>query len=164
VKASWLRAEVVLPQPNEIESLCPPIWCNLQVITGNGQWASVAERPVALPPAQGKGSETLTPEQRRALKVLADAGQRGSTLLVLLMAHDFAADLLSGLVLDGLATKSTESPSAGGRTIQVIIFRITDAGREALRMPPLGHAEEQIRISQQIIARSRKLLKRDDKI
>jgi hypothetical protein len=106
----------------------------------------------------------MTLEERRALKVLADAEQRGSMIPVLLMAHGFPADLLSGLVLDRLATKSTEPFSDGSRTVQVIILRITDAGREALTMPPVGRAEEQIRISQQNTAHSRKLLKRGDEI
>jgi hypothetical protein len=104
----------------------------------------------------------MTPEQRRALKILAVAGQRGSAIPVLLMAHGFPADLLAGLMLDGLATKSPEPLSSDSRTVEAATLRITDAGREALSKPPPGHAEEQIRKSQQIIARVRKLLKRSD--
>jgi hypothetical protein len=104
----------------------------------------------------------MTPEQRRALKLLSIAGQRGSTIPVLLMVHGFPACLLAGLMLDGLATKSPEPLSSDNRTVEATTLRITDAGREALRKPPPGHAEEQIRKSQQIIARVRKLLKRSD--
>jgi hypothetical protein len=105
----------------------------------------------------------MAPEERRALRILADAVQHGITIPVLMMVHGFPADLLAGLMLDGLATKSPGwPPSADSRTIEATILRITDAGREALRMPPPGHAEEQIRKWQQVIARSRKLLKRSD--
>jgi hypothetical protein len=107
------------------------------------------------------GSNPMAPEERRALRILADAFQHGITIPVLMMVHGFPADLLAGLMLDGLATKSP-APSADSRTIEATILRITDAGREALRMPPPGHAEEQIRKCQQVIARSRKLLKRSD--
>ena len=101
----------------------------------------------------------MAPEERRALRILADAVQHGVTIPVLMMVHGFPADLLAGLMLDGLATKSPGSPSADSRTIEATILSITDAGREALRMSPPGHAEEQIRKCQQVIARSQ-LLKR----
>ena len=57
-------------------------------------------------------------EQRRALNLLADAGPRGSTAAIL-MAHGFTAEMLAGLVRDGLATVATETVKAGGRTIEV---------------------------------------------
>jgi hypothetical protein len=95
----------------------------------------------------------MAPEERRALRILADAVQHGITIPVLMMVHGFPADLLAGLMLDGLATKSPEPASADSRTIEATILRITDAGREVLRMPPPGHAEAQIRKCQQVIAR-----------
>jgi hypothetical protein len=104
----------------------------------------------------------MAPEERRALRILADAVQHGITIQVLMIVHGFPADLLAGLMLDGLATKSPGSFSADSLKIEATILRITDAGREALRMPPPGHAEEQIRKCQQAVARSRKLLKRSD--
>ena len=103
----------------------------------------------------------MAPEERRALRILADAVQHGITIPVLMMVHGFPADLLTGLMLDGLATKSPESP-ADSLKIEATTLRITDAGREALKMPPPGHAEEQIRKCQQVIACSRKLLKLSD--
>jgi hypothetical protein len=96
----------------------------------------------------------MAPEPRRALRILADGVQHGITIPVLMMVHGFPADLLAGLMLDGLATKSPGLPSDDSRTIEATILRITDAGREALRMPPPGHAEEQIRKCQQLIART----------
>jgi hypothetical protein len=60
----------------------------------------------------------LDAEQRRALNLLADAGPRGSTAAIL-MAHGFTAEMLAGLVRDGLATVATETVKAGGRTIEV---------------------------------------------
>jgi hypothetical protein len=104
----------------------------------------------------------MAPEERRALKILADAVQHGITIPVLMMMHGIPADLLAGLMLDGLATKSPASPSADSLKTEATILRITDAGREALKMPPPGHAEEQIRECQQIIARAGKLLKHSD--
>ena len=74
----------------------------------------------------------MTPQEGRALKILADAGQRGGTALVLMIKQGFSADLLAGLMRDGLATMSTETMSAGSQTIEATILRITDAGRAAL--------------------------------
>jgi hypothetical protein len=104
----------------------------------------------------------MPPEERRALRILADAVPHGITVPMLMMVHGFPADLLAGLMLDGLATKSPGSPGADSLEIEATILRITDAGREALKMPPPGHAEEQIRKCQQVIVRARKLLKRSD--
>ena len=104
----------------------------------------------------------MAPEERRALRILADAVQHGITIPVLMTVHGFSADLLAGLMFDGLATKSPGSPSADSLKVEATILRITNAGREALKMPPPGYAEEQIRKCQQVIARSRKLLKLSD--
>jgi hypothetical protein len=54
----------------------------------------------------------LDAEQRRALNLLADAGPRGSTAAIL-MAHGFTAEMLAGLVRDGLATVASETVKAG---------------------------------------------------
>jgi hypothetical protein len=74
----------------------------------------------------------MTPQEGRALKILADAGQRCGALLVLMIAQGLSADLLSGLMRDGLAMMSTDTVSAGSQTIEATILRITDAGRAAL--------------------------------
>jgi len=83
-------------------------------------------------------------ERRRALKMLADA-RRGLSEEVLLVAHGFSAEMLAGLVLDGLATVMTETKKGRnenkrdqgrarprGLTTEVKRIRITDAGRRAL--------------------------------
>jgi len=72
----------------------------------------------------------LSAEQRRALELLA-GGSRGATE-TLMLAHGFTADMLAGLVLAGLATVVTETVKAGGPTIKVERFLITDAGRRAI--------------------------------
>ena len=81
------------------------------------------------------------------LKVLADA-PRGVSEEVLVVAHGFSAEMLAGLVLDGLATVVTETKKGRnedkkdqgrarprGPTTEVKRIRITDAGRKALSKP-----------------------------
>jgi hypothetical protein len=74
----------------------------------------------------------ITPEERRALEVLA-RDPRGATGHLLMIAHGFEMKMLAGLVHDGLAeAKVGESVKAGGKMIEVVHFWITDAGRAAL--------------------------------
>ena len=73
----------------------------------------------------------LTDEQLRALRLLDNAGPRGATE-TLLASHGFAANLLVGLVREGLATAESKTVRAGGRFIEVTRVRITGAGRDAL--------------------------------
>jgi hypothetical protein len=75
---------------------------------------------------------TLRPSERRALRKLADAGHRGCTESILL-AHGFTVDLLTGLVRQGFATAGSETVRAGWRWIAVTRFRVTDAGKVALK-------------------------------
>ena len=71
-------------------------------------------------------------EQRRALKVLADA-PRGVREEILVVVHGFSAEMIADLVLDGLATVVTETKSAPrGVTITVERIRITDDGKKAI--------------------------------
>jgi hypothetical protein len=73
----------------------------------------------------------LSSEQRRVLQLLFDAAPRGIPE-VLWTAHGLNAELLSGLVLTGLATMAGDTVRVGGRAIEVVLVRITQAGREAL--------------------------------
>jgi hypothetical protein len=73
----------------------------------------------------------LSPEWRRALEVLAAAGQSGGAEAALL-EHGFSAEMLAGLARTGLATATTDTVRVGGRTIKVPWMRITNAGRFAL--------------------------------
>jgi hypothetical protein len=73
---------------------------------------------------------TLTPEQRRALNLLA-SDEHGVAEAPML-AHRFTRDMLAGLVLAGLATVVTETMRAGDATVKVERYRITEDGRDAL--------------------------------
>jgi hypothetical protein len=73
----------------------------------------------------------LGAEQRRALQMLASAGQNGATEAFML-AHGFWREMLAGLVLVGLTTVVTESIRAPDLTMKVERYRITAAGRRAL--------------------------------
>ncbi len=73
----------------------------------------------------------LSAEQRRALKLLADAGEHGCTGANL-FNHGFSVRLFADLVSHGLATGHRETVRVGYRKIQVARIRITDAGRRAL--------------------------------
>ncbi len=70
-------------------------------------------------------------EQRRALKLLADAGEQGCTGANL-FNHGFSVGMFADLVSHGLATWHRETVRAGHRKIKVARIRITDAGRRAL--------------------------------
>ncbi len=74
---------------------------------------------------------TLSQDQRRALEMLADAGSRGSTIDTLI-ANGFPAEMLAGLVSDGLALMQGETVMVGGRAVEVIRVLITDAGERAI--------------------------------
>jgi hypothetical protein len=77
-------------------------------------------------------SMRLSREQRRALKMLADA-PRGVGEEVLVIAHGFSAEMLAGLVLAGLATVVTETKTVHrGLTIDIERIRITAEGRRAV--------------------------------
>jgi hypothetical protein len=73
----------------------------------------------------------LTAEQRRALKMLADASTHGCTEAVL-RAQGFDATMLAELVNAGLVSRMPEPVRAGGRLIPLARFRITPAGQEAI--------------------------------
>jgi hypothetical protein len=77
----------------------------------------------------------VSPDQRRALQLLADAGLSGCTESIML-AHGFKIELLAGLVRDGLVIAEPERVRAGGRSIEVVRVLITEAGRRALAHKP----------------------------
>jgi hypothetical protein len=84
-------------------------------------------------PEQGTGRKPgQYREQRRALKMLADA-PRGVSEEVLVIAHGFSAETVGGLVLAGLATVVTETKTVlRGLTIDIERIRITTEGRQAI--------------------------------
>jgi hypothetical protein len=73
----------------------------------------------------------LSAAQRRALELLADAGERGCTG-ARLFNHGFTVGMVADLVWNGLATGHRETVRAGYRKIRVARIRIMDAGRRAL--------------------------------
>ena len=66
--------------------------------------------------------------------MLADAGSRGS-ILDMLIANGFPAEMLADLVRDGLATMQGDTVKLSGRPIEVIRVQITAAGRSAIEGP-----------------------------
>ena len=68
---------------------------------------------------------------RRALEVLANSPEGATEAL--LFAHGFMYKAITRLVDSGLATSTMESFLVDGRLVEVMRFRITDAGRKALR-------------------------------
>jgi hypothetical protein len=71
------------------------------------------------------------PDQRRALKLLA-VSRNGCTEAVML-AHGFPVPLLVELVRSGLATATAERVVVGGRAVEVVRARITEAGQREAR-------------------------------
>ena len=49
-----------------------------------------------------------------------------------MLAHGFRIQLLVDLCIAGLATATVERMVAGGRAVEVVRMKITDAGRQAL--------------------------------
>ena len=74
----------------------------------------------------------LSPEWRRALDVLANASERGGTTEAVMLARGFTAEMVASLVRSGLGETSVETLKVGGRRIEIVRMRITDAGRFAL--------------------------------
>ena len=72
----------------------------------------------------------LAASRRRALAVLADSPD-GCTEAIML-AHGFTAELLIALVQDDLASVISER-RGGSKQVELIRFKITEAGRQALR-------------------------------
>jgi hypothetical protein len=73
----------------------------------------------------------LSAEHRRALKLLADAGEQGCPG-TRFFNHGFSFDMLADLIQHKLAAGHRETVKVGYRTIRVTRIRITDAGRRAL--------------------------------
>ena len=70
------------------------------------------------------------PDRRRALELLA-ASPDGYTE-ALMLAHGFPVPLLVDLCIAGLAIATPERMVAGGRPVEVVRMKITEAGRQAI--------------------------------
>ena len=75
-------------------------------------------------------SEYSTATRNRALRLLAQ-NPDGCTGAIML-AHGFSLELLNELIATGLATSRTEREERGGKEIEIVRLKITDAGRRAL--------------------------------
>jgi hypothetical protein len=73
----------------------------------------------------------LSAEQRRALKLLADAGEQGCPGAKL-FKQGLSIDMLADLIRQKLAAGHRETVRVGYRAIRVTRIRITDTGRRAL--------------------------------
>ena len=93
----------------------------------NEPYASLAVR-MAPPPRKSR----LSPKARRALALLAN-NPFGVNEDLLRVGHGFSRGMTAGLIRAGLALRYRMPLRVGGRTIQVIYVRITDAGRRALK-------------------------------
>ena len=87
----------------------------------------------------------LSPQWRRALELLADAAERGGTTKSVLLARGLTVEMVDSIALCGLAATSAETIKAGGRSIDVVRVRITDAGRYQLMSQDRTTAEGQAR-------------------
>jgi hypothetical protein len=74
----------------------------------------------------------LSVEQRRALVMLATAGRDGMTQSSL-TTLGFGANVIVGLVSEGLATQTLSRGRADGNTMEVVRTRIKAAGRRAIK-------------------------------
>jgi hypothetical protein len=79
------------------------------------------------PPSRRRGPK---PDRRRALELLA-ASPDGCTE-ALMLAHGFTVELLVDLCIAELAIATPERMVAGGRAVEVVRMKITEAGRQAL--------------------------------
>jgi hypothetical protein len=86
-----------------------------------------AEGDVSAP----KTPPRLTDQQRRALAMLANAGQNG-TRRSRLIANRFGVPMINALVDEGLASLTFERVQVGGKFIDLAKVRITETGRQTL--------------------------------
>jgi hypothetical protein len=77
-----------------------------------------------------KAAKPLDADRRRVLEMLA--GARLGVPAAVMLAHGFTHETLAGLARDGFATVQPESVKTGGRRVEVVRVRITDAGRRAI--------------------------------
>ena len=85
---------------------------------------------MATPPRKHR----LSPQPRCAMELLKllSSSPHGATEALLVRAHGFNSDMITGLVRAGLATAERETMKAGAKPIEVVRVRITDAGRQAI--------------------------------
>jgi hypothetical protein len=85
--------------------------------------------PDRVPAPTGRNAH-LSPKGRRALELVA-VDQRGLSE-TLLRTYGFTLKMLANIVSTGFATAQRQTVKAGGKTMEVVRIRITEAGRAAL--------------------------------
>jgi hypothetical protein len=83
-----------------------------------------------LRPASPSRRRDPKPDRRRALELLASS--RNGCTEAIMLAHGFTVELLVDLCIAELAIAIPERMVAGGRTIEVVRMKITEAGRRTL--------------------------------
>jgi hypothetical protein len=86
--------------------------------------------------------DTARSDRRRALDLLAS--RRNGCTEAIMLAHGFTVELMLDLCVAGLATATPERMVAGGRTVEVAVIRITEAGRRAL---DAGNPTREVRLA-----------------
>jgi hypothetical protein len=81
--------------------------------------------------AASTGKPRLTVERRLALKLLASS-RHGANEELLVRGHGFKRQMLVGLVRAKLAAAEREIVKAGGKSVEVVRIRITNAGWKAI--------------------------------
>jgi hypothetical protein len=76
----------------------------------------------------------LSPQPRRSLELLKllESSPQGATEALLVRAHGFDSDMVTGLVRAGLATAEREIMKAGTKPVEVVRLQITAAGRKVI--------------------------------
>src|SRR5262249_24268815 len=98
----------------------------LSILTLRPILAAMARRPE---PSQPAGLNT---KQRQALELIAK-GPHGATEQLLVLGHRFDSNMIADLVRTGLAAAQHQTANVGGgKAIEVVRMRITDAGRKAI--------------------------------
>jgi hypothetical protein len=80
------------------------------------------------------------PDRRRALELLA-ASRDGCTEAIML-AHGFTVELIVDLCIAGLVIATVERMVVGGRMVEIVRLKITEAGRQALASGAITSSRE----------------------
>jgi hypothetical protein len=113
----------------EAENAASPLLALLDGQPRPAIYATMANKP-SLPGRPPAGKIDPNTDPHRALALLA--GSPGGRTASIMMAHGFPLKLLVELIRADLATAHREQMVAGERTMEVILLRITEAGRRAL--------------------------------
>jgi hypothetical protein len=81
----------------------------------------------------GHAASKIIPQRGATALEMLNRSPRSGRTNTLLLAHGFALSMLIGLIRDGLAEVRTEIVTAPGRRTEIVRFRITAAGRRAIR-------------------------------